>query len=164
MHLSLSVYVKAEQYLEPQIKEHAFNSFPEHWREVPGNDCARAWTQQEPSYRVVAAGPSGEFIGQIGLVAICLKPAVFGISDASVDLKYRENGVATSLLEAACVFADKTEHRLMIATCNEGLRRVCGRLGFYTITDEVTLDGYDVIPESWMGRGELGGAVINDLF
>jgi hypothetical protein len=164
MSLKFEVCIIEEQHLEPQIKDAAFNSFPSHWREIPGNDNKRAWTQQEPSYRVVATGPSGEFIGQIGLVAVCIKPVVLGVSDASVDVKYREVGVATALLEAACVFADETDSRLMIATSNKGLRRVCERLGFHAITDEVTLDGYDVIPESWMGRGDLGGVVVNDLF
>lgn len=164
MSLKFEVCIIEEQHLEPQIKDAAFNSFPSHWREIPGNDSKRAWTQQEPSYRVVATGPSGEFIGQIGLVAVCIKPVVLGVSDASVDVKYREVGVATALLEAACVFADETDSRLMIATSNKGLRRVCERLDFYAITDEVTLDGYDVIPDSWMGRGDLDGVVVNDLF
>lgn len=164
MDSTFTVNVRKEEHLRPETLSGAFESFPTHWREIPGNGPDRAWTRQEPAYRVVAEDINGEFIGQIGLVEICSDPEILGVSDASVCITHRERGVATALLEAACAFADAMDRNLMIATSNEGLRRVCHRLGFYQITDHVTLDGYNEIPESWMGRGNIRGAVVNDLF
>lgn len=164
MENNFSVKVIEENALSSEYRESAFLSFPKNWQEIPGNTPERAWTQQEPTYRVAAHDDNGFFVGQIGLVSICSDPAIYGVSDASVKTEWRRRGVAAALIEFACEFADKTGHRVMIATSNPGLRRVCGRLGFYPVTDQVKLDGYEVTPESWMGRGDIQGAVINDLF
>lgn len=164
MRRDFVVRVVPERDLEQADRVAAFSSFPKSWQEIPGNTRDRAWTRQEPAFRVVAHDCLGNFVGQIGLVELCEDPAVYGISDASVEDEWRRCGVASALLRSACEFSDMQGRQTMIATLNPGLRRVCERLGFFSLTNQVVLDGYSVIPESWMGRGSLRGAVINDLF
>lgn len=157
------------------VTEHALTSveraacwalFPKRWQSIPGNDPARAWTQQPPRWRVLASElESGELIGQAGLVELTAD-GVIGISDVAVGENHRRRGVATLLLTESSRFAAEHGVPVMVDTGDPGLRRVLGRLGFERTVDEVVLvveHGTLTMP-NWMHRGPLRGVALHKNF
>jgi RimJ/RimL family protein N-acetyltransferase len=160
------IRIVSEDALTNDERSACWTLFPRRWSSIPGNDQARAWTQQQPRWRVLAcAAETGEIIGQAGLVDVTAD-GVIGISDVAVSENHRLCGAATLMLTAAVRYADERGVPVIVDTGNTGLRRVLGRLGFDSTVDEavlVTEQGHVTMP-NWMHRGALRGAVLRMNF
>ena len=160
------IRIVSEDVLTSDERSACWALFPREWGSIPGNDKVRAWTQQQPGWRVLARdAETGEIVGQAGLVEVTAD-GVIGISDVAVSENHRLCGAATLMLTAAVRHAEERGVPVMVDTGNTGLRRVLGRLGFVSTVDEavlVTEHGHVTMP-NWMHRGTLHGAVLRMNF
>jgi GNAT superfamily N-acetyltransferase len=162
----IELLVIEERELSRAQRASSFDLFPEHWQQFGCNSPERGWTQLPPAWRVLVLDSRHGLLGQAGLVLVSVGDAVIGVSDVVVATQARREGVASKILETACRFADEQEHALMIDAGDEWLRRVLGRLGFESVTDQAVLfrAGERVVPPNWMYRGEVGGLELGSNF
>ena len=118
------IRIVSEDVLTSDERSACWALFPRRWGSIPGNDQARAWTQQQPRWRVLACdAETREIIGQAGLVEVTAD-GVIGISDVAVSENHRLCGAATLMLTAAARYAEERGVSVIVDTGNTGLRRV----------------------------------------